>query len=59
MREKKTLLKKGNRNFRAEHVVGSVESLSSGLSSSDSETEEASSFVLRRAVSNSTDYERR
>lgn len=59
-REKKKLLKsKGNHNFRAEHVVGSVESMSSGLSSSDSETEEASSFVLRRAVSNSTDYERR
>ncbi|MCO5552701.1 hypothetical protein L7F22_006218 [Adiantum nelumboides] len=46
-------------NFQAEHVVGSVGSMSSGLSSSDSETDEASSFLLRRAVSNSATYVRR
>ncbi|KAI5059316.1 hypothetical protein GOP47_0025635 [Adiantum capillus-veneris] len=58
--DKKLLLKsKLTGNFQAEHVVGSVGSMSSGLSSSDSETEEAQSFLLQRAVSNSTTYVRR
>lgn len=49
MHEKKKFLKsKSTGEFQAEHVVGSVGSMSSGLSSSDSETEEVPSFLLRR-----------
>eukprot|EP00250_Pteridium_aquilinum_P012494 c20760_g1_i1 orf=349-2427(-) len=59
MEQKKLLKGKSSGNSRAELVVGSVGSVSSGLSSSDSETEEAPSFLLRTVVSNSTDYVRR
>ncbi|MCO5614339.1 hypothetical protein L7F22_068617 [Adiantum nelumboides] len=59
LQKRKLLKSKLTCNFQAEHVVGSVGSMSSGLSSSDSETDEASSFLLRRAVSNSATYVRR